>query len=143
MRRHREQKGSIYKRSGFWVLRYRQTVNIDGELRTIQKAVQIAPVDANHKTKRSLEPIIKERLAAVNSDNRSPARVTLLGEFVEKIYLPHVKEQKRPSTHKGYRDIWEDHMKARCGNQLLRDVKTYDVQRWLEEIAKQDGLSKT
>src|ERR1700740_1156004 len=50
MRRQREQGGGLYKRNGWWVLRYRQTVNEGGQLVTKQKAVQIAAIQ-EHKTK--------------------------------------------------------------------------------------------
>jgi integrase len=66
-----------------------------------------------------------------------------LGEFVEKIYLPYVKDHKRPSTYKGYKDMWEDHLKVRCGDWWLRDARTVDLQRLLDEVAREDGLNKT
>jgi integrase len=43
------------------------------------------------------------------------------------------------TTLKGYRDIWKDHLKARCGKVWLKDTRTYHVQGWLNEIACGDG----
>jgi integrase len=51
-------------------------------------------------------------------------------------YLPWIKEHKRPSTDKGYRDIWEDHLKAHCKKLWLKDTRTYHVQGWLNQIGK-------
>jgi integrase len=39
--------------------------------------------------------------------------------------------------------MWEDHLKPRCGEWWLRDARTVDIQRLLDEVAKEDGLSKT
>jgi hypothetical protein len=52
-----------------------------------------------------------------------------------------VKQNKRPSTLKGYRDVWEDHLKALCERNWLKEVRTYTVQSWLNEIGK-EGLSR-
>lgn len=52
---------------------------------------------------------------------------------------PRVEQHKRPSTFKGYRNIWQDHLKARCGNLWLKDTRTYHVQGWLNEIGSSDG----
>ncbi len=48
----------------------------------------------------------------------------------------------RPSTLKGYRDIWAKHLRPRCADSWLKDVKTYHVQGWLDEIAKAEPLGR-
>lgn len=50
------------------------------------------------------------------------------------MYLPWIAEHKRPSTAKGYRDIWEDHLKPLAGQVWLKDARTYHVQGWLNQI---------
>lgn len=136
MRRRRKQTGHVYKRYGWWTLRYRLTVNRNGELETVQRAERLAPVDANHKTKRSLDALVRAKLDAVNKYRHTPETVTTIGQFVEQEYLPFVAEQKQPSTLKGYRDMWKNHVKPRCENILLRDTRTCMVQSWLKAIAK-------
>ncbi len=134
----REQTGHVYKRSGFWVLRYRQTINQGGELKTVQKGFQLAPIDAHHKTRKSVEGLVKDKLKDINQSNRTPETVVTIGDFVASIYLPYVTAQKRPSTQKGYRDMWAHRFKPRSESILLRDVRTCDVQSWLEAIARED-----
>jgi hypothetical protein len=46
--KHREQSGTLYPRHGWWILRYRQTVNGGGELKTTQPALQLAPQCAQY-----------------------------------------------------------------------------------------------
>lgn len=134
----REQTGHVYKRGGFWVLRYRQTINQGGELTTVQKAFQLAPIDSHHKTRKSVEGLVKDKLDKINQSNRTPETVVTIGDFVENIYLPFVAAQKRPSTQKGYLDMWRHHFQPRCESTLLRDVRCCDVQSWLEAIARED-----
>ena len=52
------------------------------------------------------------------------------------MFLPWTEEHKRPSTAKGYRDIWEDHLKPLCEQIWLKDTRTYHVQGWLNQIGK-------
>jgi hypothetical protein len=49
-------------------------------------------------------------------------------------YISWTTEHKRPSTAKGYRDIWEDHLKPHCAVVWLKDARTYHVQSWLNQI---------
>ena len=138
MPRQREQHGHIYKRAGWWILRYRITINEGGKLRSIQKAKQIAPIDANHKTKKSVEVLAGNELASVNHYRRSPESVVTIGDFVDRVYLPFIAAQKRPSTAKGYADMWKHHLEGRCRAKLMREVRTCDVQKWLDLIAAED-----
>jgi integrase len=66
-----------------------------------------------------------------------PVHVTTLGDFVERIYLPFVKQQKRPSTYRGYAQIWNAYLQHRCGSEWMSEIKTYHLQTWLEEIARE------
>src|SRR5690242_1420208 len=97
-RRRRDEKGSgsIYARAGWWILRYRETVNDADELRTVQRAVKLVAIDADHRTKASvrndvrLEAQIKEILEPVKKQVIPANRVMKLGQFVETVYLPFV-----------------------------------------------------
>ena len=52
--------------------------------------------------------------------------------------MPWVRETKKPSTHKGYNDIWEQHLNAVGSNERgnLKDLRTFTVQRWLNQIGQ-------
>ena len=66
-----------------------------------------------------------------------------VSEFVAKIYLPqYVEEQLRPSTRKGYRDTWEDHLKGRIGKMTLRGFRTVHGEQMLADVAKQTNLGR-
>jgi integrase len=149
--RRTKQNGSILRHRGWWVVRYRERVGIGGTIKTVNRAKRLAQVDAQHKTVASVRHLAADILEPVNRTTVSPLTVTKMGDFVERLYLPFAKEQKRPSTYKGYFQIWHQYLKTRCEQSWMKEVKTYDVQTWLGEIARErrkDGereysLSKT
>ncbi len=68
-------------------------------------------------------------------------RPSSVSEKGENVYLPWIDEHKRPSTAKGYRDIWDEHLKVRCADVWMKNVRTFHVQGWLNSIG-QKGLSR-
>jgi len=141
--------GSLYPRAGWWVLRYREVVNEDGEIKTVQRAKRIAPADADHKTRASvrnderLQAEIEEILKPAKKQTIPPARVMRMGQFVDDVYLPYVDANLRPSTAKGYRQMWDDYVKPQCEGAWLREVKPLHIHEWLQTIARLHELSET
>jgi hypothetical protein len=88
---------------------------------------------------------VEDELAPVNAHSFSPEKNCTLGDFVDNVYLPHLKEQKRASTYKGYRDMWQNDLKPHAAERWLREFRTCDAQRLLEDIAKHapEPLSRT
>jgi len=134
----KQKRGYVYRRGGWWILRFRQTYTQGGLLLTKHRAEKLVPVGEHYKTKRSVETLVEERLKGINHQNRNPETVVTITDFMERIYLPYVDTQKRPSTSGTYRYMWKDHLRNRIGDVLLCQVRTSDVQRWLENIASQD-----
>ena len=104
---------------------------------------RLALVDADHKTKASVRDLAKRELEPLNRNLAEPLNITKLGDFVDRVYLPFTKQQKRPSTYRGYSQMWSDYLKVRCQAEWLREVKTHHVQSWLDTIAQEHELSKT
>ena len=80
----------------------------------------------------------KRHMATVNRGTIPAERIVTIGDFVEAVYLPWTTGHKRPSTAKGYRDIWEDHLKPLCSQVWLRDTRTFHIQAWLNQIGKEN-----
>jgi integrase len=99
-------------------------------------------VDAEHKTKASVRDLAERELEHVNRKVAEPLSITKLGDFVDRVYLPFAKQQKRPSTYRGYAKVWGHYLKAPCAGAWLREVRTHDVQWWLEEIGREHEVSK-
>jgi integrase len=134
MPRRRQQDGYIFKARGTWYLRYFDTRVIDGEVKRVRIAKQLAPVTGITKTK--ARDLARPIMAQINQPQHAPETVVSLTDFVERVYLPRMEQQKRPSTVKGYRDIWANHLKARSTGLWMREIRTCDVQRILDEIAR-------
>jgi integrase len=118
-------------------VRYWESRNIGGTIQQKRVSHLIGPVTT--RGKRPPAEIVREaerHMAAVNSGIMDAERVVTIGDFVERVYLPWIQEHKRPSTAKGYREIWEDHLKPHCSKLWLKDARTYHVQGWLNQIGK-------
>jgi integrase len=147
LRRKRQQDGHIFKARGVWYVRYFDTRVIDGEVKRVRIAKQIAQVRDKINgvfttiTKAKARDLAKPTLAKINQPDRTPETAVSLVDFVERIYLPRMEQQKRPSTAKGYRDIWENHLRGRSVGLWMREIRTCDIQRILDDVARPGVLS--
>jgi hypothetical protein len=141
--RETSQAGYLMRHRGWWVLRYRERVGVGGKIESVQRAKRLVPVDAEHKTKASVRDLAKRELEPLNRNVGEPLSITKLSDFVDRVYLPFAKQQKRPSTYRGYKQVWSDYLEGRCKSEWLREVKTHHVQLWLEKIAREHEISKT
>jgi hypothetical protein len=140
----RHQNGYVFKKRGRWYVRYYDyVVQEDGSIKRVQIARKLVPIFDHYRSKRAVMPLVEELLHPLNSGTYTPDSTMPLERFVEQIYLPYVVEQKRPSTLKSYRDIWNRHARPRCGNIRLREFRTCDGERLLAEIARQNDLTHT
>ena len=131
----RHQKGYLFKSSGWWFIRYCDTVVTGGEAKRVLIAKKLVPVSSEHRTKRSVQQVAEEFLKPINDGLVTPQSSMSTGEFVRTEYLPFVEREKRPSTAKGYRDIWNNHLNPRCGTMQLRDFRTVDGERLMRSLA--------
>ena len=115
--RKTSQAGYVMRHRGWWVVRYRERVGVGGKIETVQRAKRLAPVDAEHKTKASVRDLAKRELEPLNRNVGEPLSITKLSDFVDRIYLPFAKQQKRPSTYRGYKQVWSDYLEGRCGTE--------------------------
>jgi hypothetical protein len=140
--RKTSQAGYLMRHRGWWVLRYRERVGVGGKIETVQRAKRLVPVDAEHKTKASVRDLAKRELEPLNRNVAEPLSITKLSDFVDQVYLPFANQQKRPSTYRGYKQVWSDYLEKPCKAEWLKEVKTHHVQTWLEEIARKHAISK-
>ena len=128
------QRGTIRKHHGAWTLFYYDTVLVDGNARRKLVSKKLATVSPDYPTKRSVLLLAEKILAPLNSGTLvAESSMTVLG-FIENVYLPHVKKELRPSTHKDYNDILRVHLKSRLADIRLRDFRTVHGQRLMREI---------
>jgi integrase len=133
----------VFSRSGNWIVRYRQTVNESGTLKTVQRAkILCAAKGVSKKRARQLGKQEVEKLE--QSRPASSEKVVSLGQYFEKIYLPYAQSTLRHWTVKSYKVTWEKHFESRphITRKLLCDVRTSDVYAWLQEIVATDRTDK-
>lgn len=163
------QDGRYEIRSSWWIVRYRETVVENGQVKRILRNQRLATVE-EIKPKRgteistdghvALKDVPKEIttearkfLDRVNGQSgQEPEHNRRVGDFYTNVYLPHIAKTKAASTVKGYKDMWEDHISravVKIGQKQvpfselwLRNVRTVHVTSVLQEIADEHGLSK-
>ncbi len=127
------QKGQIFQRHGAWHVRYRTA---DGK----QKSQRLCAYSDQFRTLRSVRSLADEILQPLN-EGRSPGGPQTLQHFIEHSYLPYAKEHKRPSTYKGYINLYNAQVAPRAAGIRLLSFRTVDAQRLLDTIAANTGLS--
>jgi hypothetical protein len=135
--RHRKQRGQVIRIGDRWYVRYWERRNTGGQIERKRVTHQLGPVKT--RGKRPPADILdeaKRHMETVNNGSIPAECVVTVGDFVERVYLPWIEQHKRPSTAKGYRDIWEDHLKPLAEKVWLRDTRTYHVQSWLNQIGE-------
>jgi integrase len=131
----REQQGTIVKISDRWYVRYWERRTIGGNLERKRVAHPLGDVTTRGKhPPDNIKQEAARHMKKISSGKIPADRIITMGDFVDRVYLPWVEQYKRPSTVKGYRDVWEGHLKPLCAQAWLKDVRTYTVQGWLNEI---------
>jgi len=139
----RVQKGTIVQIANRWFIRFYECRNIGGTI--VRKRVSHPLGAVTTRGKRPPAEIMDEAkkfMININSGQLPAERILTMGDFAETVYLPWVERYQRPSTLKGYRQVWTQHLKPLCGSAWLKDVRTFNVQGWLNAIARSGTLSR-
>ena len=133
------QKGTIVKISDRWYVRYWERRNISGTVEQKRVSHCLGSVTTRGKhPPADIKEAAAEHMGTINGGKIPAERITTIGEFVEGVYLPWVDEHKRPSTAKGYRDIWEFHLRPLCASAWMKNTRTFHVQGWLNAIGQKE-----
>lgn len=140
--KHRTTRGTITRHRGFWCLRFRERIRVGDSIQTIQRSKRLARIDAEHKTRKSVEGLVDAVIEPVNKVPASYVAIQL-GDFAESTYLPFVESKRKPSTYRGYKQMWQRYLKPRskCTSLLLHNTETRMIQALLDEIEREDRLA--
>ncbi len=131
----RKQHGQIIRIGDRWYVRYWERRNVGGTVERKRVTHSIGEVTTRGKRPPAdIKTEAERHMATIDSGTVPAERIVTIRDFVERVFLPWTEEHKRPSTAKGYRDIWEDHLKPLCEQIWLKDTRTYHVQGWLNQI---------
>jgi integrase len=128
------QQGTLRKNHGGWYLRYYQDeIGPDGQPRRRQVEKLLARVDDDHRSPKDLDDLVSKELAKVNHGGTAEGSLTM-AQFADTYWLPTVAAKRRASTHKFYKEVFDNHLRARIGDVRLRDFQTVHAQRVLDDI---------
>ena len=142
----REQKGYVFHVGKCWYVRfYDDVLQPDGTVKRVQVCKKLdVEYGGEYRSKASVKPFVAEILAPLNSGLLNPQSTMLVTEFVERVYLlEYVEKYLRAATKKQYRDVWENHLKARMGKLTLRGFRTVHGEQMLSQIAAQTQLGRS
>jgi len=142
----KKQNGYIYRRAGWWVLRYRENLLERGQIVRRQMAKQLAPIAPEHaRLKRAPDKVKKmaeKFLRPLNDNEIRPEATQTIAAFVDGLFFPELKERVRQSTYRGYLARWEVQLKPRCGDMRLRDFRVLAGQQVINDIHRQNPEMK-
>lgn len=135
----RKQEGQIIRIGERWYIRYWERRVANGALERKRVTHELGPITTKGKhPPGDIVELGAEHMATVNGHKIPAEQILTIGEFVEGVYLPWVKDYKRPSTYNGYKDIWNNHLKPRCAKAWMKNVRTFTVQQLLDDIAREE-----
>lgn len=144
----REQRGCICIDGKNWAVRWRETVRNEtgAESRKLRFKV-LGLVTAEHwrnkdretgklRIPKEIEREAKRVMSPVNVGNNPRWQDVLMtiGEFVESYYFPESFVHLKPSTQKGYRDMWRLHLRDKVAGKIMRDFERRDASDLWKEI---------
>lgn len=140
--RKRYQKGTIHLEHGAWYGIYRDDVFEDGRVVRKQIKVRLADYGDRCRSQKDVRPLLDAILKPLNEGKASPEGNMTVADFFEKFFMPNAEKYRRPSTVNGYKAIWRMYLAPRLQNATVRNYRTVDAVRLLEDIYTQNGLGK-
>jgi integrase len=139
MNRRAQQAGYLYEKGNAWHVRWREWVSSNGETRKVNRSQKLASV-AEYPRRSEVLDLFQSFMANKNQVGFSPEATVSLVDFVERIYLPHVTEQLKPSTVSSYRWQWNSLLRDRivAMGAKVRDFRTVDAEQLLHDIAREN-----
>ena len=139
----RYQRGSVRKKNGNYVLRYREdSITPAGKAERPQKTVILGAVSAFHgknEARKTADRIMQE----VNQAAPRPQVSVTLGEFWVEHFKPNLVEKMKPNTRDMYQLLWKNHIAPAFERERMRDITGLHIDRLLSNKYKQGYASQT
>ena len=160
----RVQSGYVYEASGALYVRYWTSEIVDGKPQRVQRSERLCDADDKHYVSRvtdkktgrkrlvlssALRLKLNDKMQTVNSHEvfRRPGQDMTVADFWETRYLPYCEEiveliggpRKKPSTVRGYRQIWNQHLKPHFADTSLQDYEPWMGTDFLQSLTAKQG----
>ena len=144
----RHQNGSVSEVHGAFHIRYYVTEIIDGvqtrKLRSKKLCAKNRDTGHGSATAKAVQALAAEFMLKVNAavvPSRSDMPVI---EFWEKLYLPYCETQwkgkgMKPATIKGYKQVWQQHLKGHFQKHTLQKYTSEDARLLLQTLKTTQG----
>ena len=148
------QRGYIYEASGWFYVRHYVSVIVNGESNRMQRSHRLVAKGGKYyscdckavKLMRD-ELMLKVNQQQFNHSQTSQREDMRIVDFWDTLYLPYCDEtvkltgesRKKPSTVRGYKQIWKQHLKSHFANRTLREYEPYMGNRFLRSLASTQG----
>jgi integrase len=143
--------GSVIEASGVFYLRYSTgtTISASGKPRPVQKTHRLCSKDDKHySTKcKAVRLLADAFMLTVNQQRQdTDAEDMPIAAFWETRFLPYSeavviggRPRRKPSTLKGYKQIWSQHLKAHFGNRTLQQYRAAWGSTFLDGLTATQG----
>ena len=148
----RIQQGYIYESSGAFFVRYYITEIVDGNPVRVQRSHRLCEKSEkyyarNAKSVKLLRNDFMQKVNTQQASGRSTQQDMTISDFWEQRYLPYCEEivqltgkaRKKPSTVRGYKQIWKQHLKAHFGKMTLQGYEPYMGTQFLQSLTSTQG----
>ena len=136
------QKGTIKLIGNCWMLRYKEPVIRDGKVVQRCSAKKLATYGREYRTEESVRPLAGLILAPINAKTVRPSSTQTVRDFLEHLYLPHVKGTLRASTYKSYLLSFRS-AKEHLNGHELREFRTSHVDKLMAAVAAEKMRAHT
>jgi integrase len=147
----RFQTGSIYEAYGAFHIKYYANVMKDSKIVRAQRSHKLCRKDAKHfsATCKAVRKLAADFMTEINSASgiiENPESMTV-AEFFDARYVPHCEElsqrtgqsRQKPSTVRGHKQIWRQHLKAHFGGGTLVNYEAVLGNRFLKTLCSTQG----
>lgn len=146
------QRGYIYEASGWFFVCYNVTEIIDGQPKRVQRSHRLCAKGGKHYARdcKAVKLLRDEFMLKINQGQQTTLvyqQNMRIADFWEHRYLPYLEEvvtltgkpRKKPSTVSGYKQIWNQHLKAHFGNTTLREYEPFMGTQFLQTLTSTQG----
>jgi integrase len=133
----RYQKGSVRKKNGNYVLRYREDfIKPDGTRGRQQCSTILGPISA-FRGKKDARRAADEIMREVNQNTPLPQVSITLGDFWDRHFKPNIVEKMKSNTRQMYQDRWRKQIAPALSRERMRNVTTLDLDRLMAQLQQQ------
>ena len=147
----RHQDGCIYEAYGAFHVKYYQTVLREGKEVRAQRSHKLCRKDQKHfsATCKPVKKLASEYMATINAKDGTVQNSDSMtvAEFFDARYIPHCEKisertgqpRQKPSTVRGHKQIWRQHLKKHFGTVTLQEYEAVLGNRFLKTLIDTQG----